>query len=536
MPRLLKNQTRQCLEVAQQSLRHAFHLLATPRSIAFERRTSDGAVEMGLIGVAAELALVACLNEVLGRQSLLRVETGSYITAGEALSKFRATLVGSTASLVALTSGTSDPAAHLEKLHKATVGFTVILTARACALHAGAGASHDIAFSAGKTVADFLCILAESPKWKPYLRDTPVIPTLPKERSLIAQDIASALYANKMTPAEAALGVFLVLPELTPAEPEWLRSLMHAQVTPRSNDVTVLVKSLQGGKVGELLKVGKGATSFPVRIAPDDPNALPISTTGFKKKFEQTIDQWLAYIGTANADLDRNVLSVPPRQSLYRFAAVGLANIGLPTEELAAGLAAHTVWPYVAAALINRTPGPFFFVLKAMKVDQLGQLEKLLAAAAKAKPILKTPLAAYLPLVRASVQATTVSLDVPDAKRLSVECAKRMDRHAKVDDLLKVRWERADAADRGALASLISLLEEVDSLVSPLNKLATGEIKISKAIIFPVARILVQACSDEEDLKILAEIEARSDFAGVHTEVRKAIHEIDYKCFGPQAQ
>lgn len=536
MPRLLKNQTCQCLEVAQQSLRHAFHLLATPRPIWFERRASDGAVEMGLIGIAAELALVACLNEVLGKQSLLRPNTGFYITAGEALEKFRATLVGSTASLGALTSGIADPAAHLAKLRKATDGFTVILTARACAIHAGSGASSDIAVSAGKTVADFLCTLADSVKWRPYLRETPVVPALPRERALIAQDIANALKAKKTTTAEAALGVFLVLPDLTPTEPEWLQSLQHAQVTPRANDVTVLVKSLQTGKIGELFKVGKGAASVPVRIAPDDPDALPISTTGFKKKFEQTIDQWSAYIGTANADLDRNVLSVPPRQSLYRFAAVGMANIGIPAEELTAGLTAHTVWPFIAAALINRTPGPFFFVLKAMKPDQLGQLEKLLTNAGKARPALKPPLAANLPLIRAAVDAKPVSLEISAAKKLSEECAKRMDRHATVDDQLKSRLDRAAAADRGALESLISLIAEVDSLAAPLGKVATADIKLGKTSLFPITRLLVQACSDQEDLKVLAEIESKSDFAGVHTEVRKAIHEIDYKYFGPQAQ
>jgi hypothetical protein len=298
----------------------------------------------------------------------------------------------------------------------------------------------------------------------------------------------------------------------------------------------VLVKSLQAGKVGELFKVGKGAASVPVRIAPDDPNALPISATGFKKKFEQTIDQWSAYIGTANADLDRNVLSVPPRQSLYRFAAVGMGSIGIPAEELATGLVAHTVWPFIAAALINRTPGPFFFVLKAMKPDQLGQLEKLLANAAKAKPGLKAPLAAFLPLIRAAVDAKPVSLEIPTARELSAECAKRMDRHVKLDDHLKARRDRAAAADRAALESLISLINEVDSLAAPLGKLATGEIKLSRTNIFPVTRILVGACSDEEDLKVLAEIESKSEFAGVHTEVRKAIHEIDYKYFGPQAQ
>ena len=179
--------------MSQQSLRLAFSQLATPKPLAYEREPSDGAIEMGLIGVVADLAISACLYEVLGKSGIIRKDTGFYLTAGEALSRFRETLTSSIPRLVVLTQGVPDPAAHLKKLGTACSGFTVLFTARAAAVHAGEGTSRDVAFCVGKGVADFLVVLAESPKWKPHLRDVPAIPALPRERNAIAPELAAAL-------------------------------------------------------------------------------------------------------------------------------------------------------------------------------------------------------------------------------------------------------------------------------------------------------------------------------------------------------
>jgi hypothetical protein len=59
MPRLLKSETARRLLVGQRALATAFSLLATPKSVSHEPDKSDGAIEIGLIGIAAELAISA---------------------------------------------------------------------------------------------------------------------------------------------------------------------------------------------------------------------------------------------------------------------------------------------------------------------------------------------------------------------------------------------------------------------------------------------------------------------------------------------
>lgn len=279
MPRLLKAETDQRLLVSQRALTTAFGMLAIPKPVSYETVSTDGAIEIGLIGIAADLAISACLYEVLGSSGIIRKDSGFYLTASEALDSFRTTLDSKIPRLAALTHGVNNPSTHLKKLDTACSNFPVIFTARACAVHGGAGISSDVAFVAGKSVADFLLLLAESTKWKPYLKHVPATPALPKERTLIAQELAALLSAGDKSKAGASLaGIYLVLPELTKSEPDWLKTLQRIQVTPRSQDISVLIKSLQQAGVGELFKVGKGVNAMAAKIVTktDEPNALAV--------------------------------------------------------------------------------------------------------------------------------------------------------------------------------------------------------------------------------------------------------------------
>ena len=256
MPRLLKNETDRRLRICQDTLTLAFSLLSKPKPLSYEAKETDGAVEMALIGISADLAISACLYEVLGSRGVTRKINGFYLTAGEALDAFRKMLTSKIPRLSSLTYGVQDANAHLSALREKSMGFGVLFTARAAAVHAGAGASFDVAFAVGKSVADFLVLLAESPKWKPYLKDTPSIPKLPKSNTLIAQELKEAAL---MGDSAALSGIFLVLPELTSKEPEWLASLGRVRVTPKASDISILIKALQHANVGDLAKVGKGS-------------------------------------------------------------------------------------------------------------------------------------------------------------------------------------------------------------------------------------------------------------------------------------
>lgn len=122
MPHLLKRETRQRIAVSCQALRLAFHELATPRAAASGRQPGAGALEMGLIGVAAELALSACLIEVSGVEAVLRDGKGSmFLTAGEALAKFKELLASAAPKVGVLTAEVENPKEHLRALRTAAV-------------------------------------------------------------------------------------------------------------------------------------------------------------------------------------------------------------------------------------------------------------------------------------------------------------------------------------------------------------------------------------------------------------------------------
>ena len=80
MPRFLKGETARRLRVGQRALSTAFSLLSTPKSVSHEGDKSDGAIELGLVGIAAELAISAGLYEILGPGAIIRKDTGFYIT------------------------------------------------------------------------------------------------------------------------------------------------------------------------------------------------------------------------------------------------------------------------------------------------------------------------------------------------------------------------------------------------------------------------------------------------------------------------
>ena len=152
MPLLLKNETVQRLAVSQQALRAAFSMLADPKPIGYQHQSADGAIEFGLIGVSTDLAISACLCEILGMSGIIRKDSGFFVTAQEGLERFRATLLSAIPRLNGLTSGIQNTKGHLKKLESACSGFSVIFTARASALHAGSGTSYDVAYFAGKVL------------------------------------------------------------------------------------------------------------------------------------------------------------------------------------------------------------------------------------------------------------------------------------------------------------------------------------------------------------------------------------------------
>jgi len=535
MPRLLRSETARRLLAGQKSLTLAFSLLATPRTLSYEPDKTDEATAIGLIGVAGELAVSACLFEILGRRGTIRKDSGFYLTAGEALASFRKTLQTGIPRLTVLTQGISSPSAHLKKLEAACGGFQVLFTARAAAVHAGEGTSRDVAFCAGKNVADFFALLALCPKWKPYLRDVPIIPTLPKERTVIAQELAASLATTDKAKVGGTLAsIFIVLPELTEDEPVWLEALERVRIAPRAQDISVLIKSLQKASVGDLFKVGKGATAVATKIEPSNPNALPIYVSGMKKKFDSVADSWNAYIGTANAQIDNNILSLPPIAAIYTYAALGLDGIGLPPEELSAGLSPHSLWPFIAAALsYNGTKGPCFFLARALKPNEVGQLAALLKKAASRNGTIAGALKEYLPLLEAAANKEAAQAHSSLAKAFLAKIDARAQSREDLEERLAKRLTTVGTKSKAGLASLVAELEKSDFVGACLTSVLDGSVNLGDDL-FPVLRDLIAAATEHEDIRPLSTVLSRSDLKMVATAARQAVSEIDYSFFGPR--
>ena len=455
-------------------------MLATPKPIGYVAEESDGAIEMGLIGVAADLAISACLYEILGIGGIIKKDTGFYLMASEALDRFRETLTSSIPRLSVLTQGVSNTAAHLKKLTNACGGFKVLLTARAVAVHAGEGISIDVAFCAAKLLPIFSSIWQKS-KWKPYLREVPSIPALPKERKLIAQELAAMLgSADKSKLGNALSGIFLVLPELTKNEPAWLTALERVRVTPRAQDISVLIKSLQQASVGDLFKVGKGVSAIATNIQPNDPAALPIYAAGMKKTFDTLLDSWSAYVGTANAQLEKGILSLPPIDALYIFAATGIDSIGLPPEELANGLSAHTVWPFIATAInYSGTKGPCFFLARSLSTTGLGQLTALLKKAATRNTKIDKALKEYQLLFVAVGKKQLAPVDSVVANRLAASVAAREEAREGLTKALEGRASVATGKSKPGYAALIAEVSKTDALGACISQIATGTLQMA---------------------------------------------------------
>jgi len=512
-------------------------MLAIPKPVAYETVSTDGAIEIGLIGIAADLAISACLYEVLGMSGIIRKDSGFYLNASEALDSFRATLNSKIPRLAALTHGVTNPSAHLQKLDTACSNFPVIFTARACAVHGGAGISSDVAFVAGKSVADFLLTLAESTKWKPYLKYVPATPALPKDRTLIAQELAALLSTGDKSKAGASLaGIYLVLPEITKTEPDWLKTLQRVQVAPKAQDISILIRSLQQAGVGNLFKVGKGANATAVKIVDKsaNPDALPIYIEGMKKSFDKLSDAWSGYVGNANGELGKGILSLPPIESVYRFAAIGVDNLGLPEEETKGGLSSHSLWPFVASALdYSGTKGPCFFLLRALKPGEIGQLLRQLTNATVHSNKLKKTLKEYGPLLQAAANAKPVAANSVLANKLAASVAARDTKRETLIDRLTVRTKDATGKGKVGYEALVAEVRKADSLAAPLDSLRNGTINMD-ADKFSALRLLIDSANEREDLVALGPILADNQWQAVSTNARKAIMEIDYSFFGPQ--
>lgn len=531
MPLLLRHDAIRLLEASLESLQLAVSSIAVTKRWDFRESAARFAVEIGLLGTAAELAMAACLVQAFGPSVLSRAETGKYKTAAEILSDFRKLVSDSKLVSSFLTTGVDDSASHRKALIEAVSGFGLLITARAGGFHAGRGPGLEGVAVQAQKVADFLDLLRQASKIQPYVRSVPRCPLHLFDRTVLIENIASRLEgASEDESIEAIASIFLVLPELPDDEPDWLAALSRVSIAPKKPDLVYLIDVLAKASPVSLRRTSGAGDATPVRVSPSDPDAIPISIQNLKREFSSPADAWYADIATANTRLSGGSLDLPPAGVVRGVFAVGVEEAQLLAE--GTNFSAHQSWPAILASLsVQGTPGPHFFLVR--RTDDLHQLKALIQkASGLGNATLKGNADTLMTALKAMIGNKALGTNNKHYAAL-IEDSSRAE-HAR--ELLKYALDRSKGTVRELMKDLEpSVLEAADGktpIRAPLEKLL-DQPGASEFVLRYWSRILCEAATELDDVGVVAKVLERPDLSVAHTAAKKALLRIDFRANGP---
>lgn len=206
-----------------------------------------------------------------------------------------------------------NPADHISKILELSSKFKLLTKSRAGGLHAGKGPSRDVCIACVNNVIDFINLLGQSSRIKPYTESVPRTIDMPKSYDLIIDDLVRKLNQSSSNEdkAIAISSIYLVVPELPEEEPEWIQAFERLMVIPKETDISFLLDTLQASRYASLIKVAKSSDAIPVVVQKGNYAALPIEPQYLKKSFSDIRDRWYADRGTANGRLDQKQFDPP---------------------------------------------------------------------------------------------------------------------------------------------------------------------------------------------------------------------------------
>ena len=533
----LKRDTIRLLEASVNSICMAVTSLGLPQRYDLREIASENAIAIGLAGVSVELAMSSIIVQAQGEQALC-LPSGYYKTGTHIVDDFRTLISSQVPKMLFLTQGIKNPTEHIAKIIDLTSQFKLLTRFRAGGLHAGKGPSRDVCVACVNNVIDFINLLGESSRIKPYTETVPRLIAMPKSYELIIDELIGKLdkSISDIDKANALASVYLVIPELPKEEPEWLQAFDRLMVTPKNNDIAFLIDTLQKSKYASLVKVSKSSISIPVTVQRGNPSALPIEPQYLKKSFSDIRDRWYADRGTANGRLDQRQFDPPPIESVYeifafQFHVLQITNSG---EEL---LTATDTWPLVAASLsYPGTLGPYWYFVR--KTADLGQMESYLNKAVKyGGQTLQTGFKEFKPSFDAIRKGKSLSKSEVYVSNLLIEYDKLL---SKRETLLKLSDKNVNndkALCMEAIEDLKLVLNEELPVGRMLIKLAEKEYSTlnDRSRVY-WARSLCESSSEIEDAQGLLAILMAPELLVAHTAARKALRIIDFINYGPKIE
>jgi hypothetical protein len=535
MPMYLKRDTIRLLEASVNSISMAVTSLGLPKRYELREAASENAIAIGLTGVSVELAMSSIIVQAKGEQALC-LPSGYYKTGTHIVDDFKTLINSQIPKMLFLTQGIKDPTEHIATIIELSSKFKLITKFRAGGLHAGKGPSRDVCIACVNNVICFLNLLSESSRIKPYTETVPHIIDMPKSYELIIDDLIGKIdkSVSEIDKASALASVYLVIPELPKEEPEWLQAFDRLMTTPKSNDITFLINTLQNSKYASLVKVAKSITGIPVTVQKGNPTALPIEPQYLKKSFSDIRDRWYADRGTANGRLDQRQFDPPPIESVYEIFAFQFHVLKITNSEDELLTSADT-WPLVAACLnYSGTLGPYWYFVR--KTSDLGQMENYITKAVKyGGQTLQTGYIEFKPSFDAIRKEKPLSKTEKYVNRLLSEYEQA---GSKRESLLKLsnRYEKKDKElCEEARTDLKQVFQEEKSVGKMLIRLAENDYTfLSETSRIYWARILCEAASEIEDAKGLLAILKSPELSVAFTAARKAFRIIDFINYGPK--
>lgn len=537
MPMYLKRDTIRLLESSVNSISMAVTSLGLPQRYEFREPASENAIAIGLTGVSVELAMSSIIVQAQSEQALC-LPSGFYKTGTHIVDDFRTLISSQVPKMIFMTQGIKNPTEHIAKIIGLSSKFKLFTKFRAGGLHAGKGPSRDVCIACVNDVINFIKLLGESSRIKPYTETVPHIIEMPKSYELIIDDLVGKLNksVSDIDKANALASVYLVIPELPKEEPEWLNAFDRIMITPKSNDISFLINTLKDSKYASLVKVANSSIAIPVTVQKGNPAALPIEPQYLKKSFSDIRDRWYADRGTANGRLDQRQFDPPPIESVYEIFAFQFHVLQITNSEDELLTAADT-WPLVAASLAYPgTLGPYWYFVR--KTSDLGQMENYLNKAVKyGGQTLRTGVQEFKPSFDAIRKGKPLS---KTEKYVSILLNEYEQAGNKRESLLKLsnKYEKKDKAlCPDAKADLKQVIDEEKPIGKMLIRLAENEyVFLNEGSRVYWARTLCEAASEIEDIQGLLAILKAPELSAAYTAARKAFRIIDFINYGPKIE
>lgn len=531
MPVYLRHDSIRLLEASTESLHLAVSSLGVEKRIQFRESTAKWSAEIGLIGAAAELAMSAALIQASGSSAIAR-GAGKFKTFSEILEDFRTLVISAPPGSNFLTKDIEDPASHRQRLHELTLSFRRLASVRAAGLHAGSGLLWEATVAQANQVAEFLDVLAQSSRIRPYLSAIPRCLLFDKERTVIIEDLSRRLAtAEGSERSQTLASIFLIFPDTPGQEPEWIDAFERISVAPRDQDISYLLDILGTATPATMRRTSAGGEGIAVTVTPNDPNALPIAPQFLRRQFNQIQDQWYADIANSNGRIRQDVLDLPPTEAVREVFALGFES----TNILAAGIhfTSNESWPFIASSFnCNGTPGPYWFLVR--KTNDLNQLEGQLRRAVQVGPRV---LSRNFEECRTGLEAIRNETPIARGSGHFTGLIDSIDRSELIKSRLVEKFDRALNTNRELPENFRQAIQRIQEEAAPIGPVLESILNLPSNSVKPFwAGTLAEVACNHDELVVLVRVLADQTLSQAHTAARKALRRIDFLLHGPPAE